>query len=347
MKSLSALAVALAALLMAGGCSRDAAPRPAADPAPSEPIATQPPPPSPSPSPTPAGAATCGAGPALRYPAARRLAAIGDLHGDLAATRGALRAAGAIDDGDRWIGGDLVVVQTGDVLDRGDDEQAIMDLLERLEPEATAAGGALIWLLGNHELMNTAGDFRYVTPGGFVDFADAPGVDASRAPSGIDPIARARAAAFLPGGAYARTMGGQSVVAIVGDTVFSHAGVLPAWTSRLDDTNQGARCWLTGGGPPPSALEAQDGPLWQRDYGREPADCAALDQALAALGARRMVVGHTPQQAGITHACGEKLWRIDVGMSAHYGGPVQVLVLAGDPATPRVVTGERARAPHR
>jgi hypothetical protein len=326
----------LAALIVAG-CSRDAAPRSAPEPAaPSEPIAVTPPAPAATPAP-----AACGAGPALRYPAAKRLVAIGDLHGDLAATRGALRAAGAIDDADRWIGGDLVVVQTGDVLDRGDDEQAIVDLLERLEKEAAAAGGALIWLLGNHELMNTAGDFRYVTPGGFADFADAPGVDASKAPAAADPLVKARAAAFLPGGPYARTMGGQAVVAIVGDTVYSHAGVLPAWTSRLDDTNRVARCWLTGGGPPPPALEAQDGPVWQRDYGRDPSDCAALDQALAALGARRMVVGHTPQQAGITHACGEKLWRIDVGMSAHYGGPIQVLLVAGDPAAPRVLTGQR------
>src|SRR5215468_9336955 len=82
------------------------------------------------PPPAPAG---CTIAPlALRMPAPKRLVAIGDLHGDLAAMRAALRAAGAIDDGDRWVGGELVVVQTGDVLDRGDDEQAMLDLLARL-----------------------------------------------------------------------------------------------------------------------------------------------------------------------------------------------------------------------
>ena len=45
---------------------------------------------------------------------AKRIVAMGDLHGDLGATRKALRLAGAIDEVDRWIGGDLIVVQTGD-----------------------------------------------------------------------------------------------------------------------------------------------------------------------------------------------------------------------------------------
>src|SRR5688500_12625666 len=37
----------------------------------------------------------------LRLPAGDRLIAVGDLHGDLAATRAALRLGGVIDDGDR------------------------------------------------------------------------------------------------------------------------------------------------------------------------------------------------------------------------------------------------------
>jgi hypothetical protein len=46
-----------------------------------------------------------------------RIVAFGDVHGDLEATRSALRLARAIDEEDRWIGGELIVVQTGDQLD--------------------------------------------------------------------------------------------------------------------------------------------------------------------------------------------------------------------------------------
>ena len=76
-----------------------------------------------------------------RYPEPARLVALGDLHGDLAATRAALRIAGAIDEQDQWIGDDLVVVQTGDILDRGGDELEILTLLENLATQARSAGG--------------------------------------------------------------------------------------------------------------------------------------------------------------------------------------------------------------
>lgn len=267
-----------------------------------------------------------------RHPAPARLVAIGDVHGDLAATRRALRLAGAIDAEDRWIGGELVVVQTGDVLDRGDHEQAILDLLARLAREAAGAGGAVHVLLGNHETMNAAGDFRYVTRGGLTDFHDVPGLDLDRpALARVPAPARARAAAFLPGGIYARQLAASNAVIVVGDTVFAHGGVLPRWAEHgIERLNRDIRCWLAGVSARPDVLESPDNPLWSRDYSRPPERCEALARALDMLGARRMVVAHTPQPDGISAACDERVWRIDTGMSAHYGGPTEVLEIRGD-----------------
>ena len=59
-------------------------------------------------------------------------------------------------------------------------------------------------------------------------------------------------------------------------------------------------------------------------------DTHANYEALSAVPARRMVVGHTVQQGGTTSACGDKVWRIDVGLSHHYGGRPQVLEIRGD-----------------
>ena len=93
-----------------------------------------------------------------------RVVAIGDIHGDLQAAEEALWLAGVMDGQGRWIGDDTVVVQVGDLLDRGDDERAILDLFERLTVEAAAVGGQVISLLGNHEIITIAGVYDFATP---------------------------------------------------------------------------------------------------------------------------------------------------------------------------------------
>jgi hypothetical protein len=293
----------------------------------------------PPPPPAPAAAPGCTIAPLpLRRPVPRRLVAIGDLHGDLDGARAVLRAAGAIDERDRWIGGDLVVVQTGDVLDRGDDERALLDRIGELETQAHAAGGAFVALLGNHELMNGAGDFRYVTPAGMHGFDDVAGA----APAGAAAERQRRLAALGAGGSYARRLARHAVIAIVGDTVFSHAGVLGDWARRVDEVNQTARCWLDGqAGAPPAALTSDDSPVWTRAAGGADVDCAQVAAALAALGVRRMVVGHTVQDGGISSACNGALWRIDVGLARRYGGPIEALELAPG-APPKILHGSRS-----
>ena len=89
-----------------------------------------------------------------------RLVALGDLHGDLEQAEAALRLAGVVDPSGAWAGrpGDLLV-QTGDLVDRGPES---LQVLRRFEGLAEEAGGAVELILGNHELMNVQGDFRYV-----------------------------------------------------------------------------------------------------------------------------------------------------------------------------------------
>lgn len=269
----------------------------------------------------------------FRYPAPERLVAIGDLHGDLEATRRVLRLVGATDEQDRWKGGKLVVVQTGDQLDRGDDERAILDLLERLTAEAKAAGGALHVLNGNHETMNVLGDFRYVTPGAQAAFDDAE----PRAP-GADRYPRqwrGRAAAFLPGGQFALRMAERDVVVVVGDTVFAHAGVRPPHVEHgLGKLNEETRAWMRGdSAQPPRLIVDPEGPVWTRVYAPEALDdgaCNVLTRALDKVGARRMVVGHNVHTSGVQAGCDGRIWRIDVGMARHYGGPTEALEIRGD-----------------
>lgn len=269
--------------------------------------------------------------PPSEYPAPARIVAMGDLHGDLGALRRALALGGLIDKEDHWTGGDTWVVQTGDQMDRGDDEREILEFLERLRLDAEAAGGRVVVLNGNHEAMQALGDLRYVTDGGFDDFPEPPSEAAAPADAAPDTVARTRA--FAPGGAWARLLSTRNLAVKIGDTVFVHGGVTPQWAAMgLEAFNAPARAWLAGKGQVPDAVTDPQGPLWSRDYSDAPdgTDCATLDDALEALGATRMVVGHTVQEGGISPACDDRVWRIDVGMAAHYGGEPAALEIVGD-----------------
>jgi hypothetical protein len=277
-------------------------------------------------------------------PAVERLVAIGDLHGDVNAARKALRTAGAIGASDTWIGGKLVVVQTGDQIDRGEDDRQVLDLFDKLKGEAARAGGEVISLSGNHEIMNATFDFRYVSAEGFAAFDGITPVGReARQAASFKPAERGRASAFAPGGVYASLLAERPVVIRVGDSMFVHGGIkMKHATYGIDRINDGVHDWLAGGAAaPPDIVVADDGPIWMRDYS-EPASlgqetCDKLGALLVKLHAVRLVMGHTVQEAGITSACDGKAWRIDVGMSHVYGGPIQVLEVRAGAA--RVLRG--------
>lgn len=107
---------------------------------------------------------------------ARRHLSIADLHGDWKHSLEILEALGVVAEGvgDNynfnltsmtptsstpslppmlWSGGDAVLVQTGDVVNRGDSGGKLYTLLFRLQEEAASVGGEVHLLIGNHELM--------------------------------------------------------------------------------------------------------------------------------------------------------------------------------------------------
>jgi hypothetical protein len=101
------------------------------------------------------------------------LIAIGDVHGDFDDFCLLLKRVGLVDAQHHWTGGNTTLVQTGDLIDRGPKGREVMDLFISLEKEATKAGGQVVPLLGNHEVMNILGDLRYVSPENYAVFADS------------------------------------------------------------------------------------------------------------------------------------------------------------------------------
>ena len=150
--------------------------------------------------------------------------------------------------------------------------------------------------------------------------------------------ARGRVSAFLPGGPWARELATRPIIHVAQRTVFVHGGLLPEHATEVETLNAQTAEWLLGTRDTvPALLVAQDGPIWNRDYGGPRVDraaCRRLDETLTRLDVDRLVVGHTVQESGITSACDGKVWRIDVGMAAHYGGSPAALEILGDKVTP-------------
>jgi hypothetical protein len=254
-----------------------------------------------------------------------RVVAVGDLHGDLTAALATLKMADVVDDSGHWSAGNATLVQTGDTTDRGPDSKGVMELIRRLQTEAKADGGRVIALLGNHEVMNLQGDWRYVSPGDLDGFG------------GKDK----RTAAFAPDGDVGTWLRSLDVVAQVDHTVFCHGGVSPQYAGiGVAALNTAARASIDVEGG--SEVLGAGGPLWYRDYVNEPeaVACPNLGKALAALGAKRMVVGHTTRRDGkIQVRCQGRLAVIDIGISDHYGAHHGALELTDQDAWAIYPTG--------
>ncbi|MCD6588706.1 MAG: metallophosphoesterase [Candidatus Fermentibacteraceae bacterium] len=243
-----------------------------------------------------------------------RVVAVGDVHGDLGQFVKILEDAGIVDDEMNWIGGKTHLVQIGDVLDRGPDSRAVMDLLISLEQQAPLQGGCVHFLLGNHEIMLMKTDLRYVHPGEIDSYG------------GLKEMVRA----LRPGGEYGSWLAGHNTVIRINNALFVHAGISADFASfTADSINSMVRREISSNWSNPSGVLSSTGPVWYRglaqDRGSEVTE--VLEEALAVNSADIIVIGHTVTIEGITTRFSGRVVMIDAGMSECYGGTAQYLEL--------------------
>ncbi|GAA0853002.1 metallophosphoesterase [Aliiglaciecola litoralis] len=97
---------------------------------------------------------------------------VGDTHGAYPELVSILKHAGLVDESLNWQGGASHFVSTGDLMDRGPSSRKIMDLLIKLQQQALQQNGRVHVLLGNHEVLNLTGDWRYISTQEYGEFAD-------------------------------------------------------------------------------------------------------------------------------------------------------------------------------
>ena len=171
--------------------------------------------------------------------------------------------------------------------------------------------------------------------------------------------------AWAPTGRLGRWTIGNPVVAKIGDTLFVHGGLSSEYSQlSVEAINRRAASELAAQTEAEQALiNDQLGPLWYRGLitrqaeaedappaaGTPPAPAnpvrapprptieTELATVLAAYGATRIVVGHTPSLRGILIDHGGRLVRVDTGISRYYNGPLSYLEILGDRLVPHRV----------
>lgn len=257
-----------------------------------------------------------------------RIVAVGDIHGDCKQLVSVLRLAKVVDQANHWIGGKTHLVQTGDIFDRGPESKKAMDLLMDLEPQASAAGGMVHALIGNHEAMVLGGNRRDTHPGETESYGGT----------------EAMAQALGPDGKYGSWIRHHNAVIKINDVLFLHAGLSPKFASvSLAELNDQVRAGLKG--TKTSGLAADtSGPLWYRGLAMNPEPQAVkeLDVLTKEQGVNRVVIGHTVSPDGISCRANSRVIMIDVGMTQAFGGTAACLVIEGNRASALTATGQTA-----
>ncbi|RXK38822.1 serine-threonine protein phosphatase [Tremella mesenterica] len=276
----------------------------------------------------------------------QRLVAMGDLHGaDLENAKTVLQMASIIDTSSIWIGGTDILVQTGDIIDRGTYALDIYSLMRDLRSQASNAGGRVVSILGNHEMMNAIGDWRYVTAGDIDRFEGVKKrqeVLSVNGWLGREWLANYSTTALVPLSPYPFSP----------TLCFTHGSLRPSYphlTPYPESINSLGHSLLLKALTPPLApphppnpysglpkdtttAEAgvydAGGPFWWRGLAEvkdEKTVCNWARELKEKLGVRRVIGGHTPNYEKIVHRCNASVIIIDTGISSAYGGVLSAL----------------------
>lgn len=221
------------------------------------------------------------------YPYNAKLLVISDIEGNFQSFRRILMQNHVIDNKYHWVfeNGHLVIV--GDCFDRGEQVTECLWLIYSLEEKARIVGGHVHFILGNHEIMNLNGDWRYVHP----KYAERS--NTSRSPS----------TALYDGNTELwRWLRTKNILEKIGDTLFVHGGISPELLQlnlSLNEINNLARPYYTKANesftdPARNIIfNSEYSPFWYRGYYKQEVTEELIDATLKHFGVNTIVTGHT------------------------------------------------------
>jgi len=250
----------------------------------------------------------------------RKTLFLSDIEGEFAAFHDLLIANKVIDEKYNWTFGNGRLVIAGDLFDRGKQVTQYLWLLYKLEDEAALKGGAVEVVLGNHDIMNLSGDFRYVDSMYFSNAA---------------MLGHYYADLYGRNTELGRWLRSKNIIEKIGDVLVLHGGLSPAVVASawsLQRINTSCRPFFDAGRKNiPDSLKpffGKEAPFWYRGYFLEPkTTMAGIDSTLLLYDCKKIVVGHTIVDRNIAMYYKGKVIGIDV--DEHKGNRFGLLLQNG------------------
>lgn len=215
-----------------------------------------------------------------------KILAISDIEGNFVPFLKLLLNNKVIDRYLRWTFDEGHLVIVGDCFDRGEDVMECLWLIYYLEEKARKAGGYVHFLLGNHEIMNLNGDWRYIHP----KYAQSSSVPFTALYNGNNELWR--------------WLCTKNVMEKIGDILFVHAGVAPELLHlnlSVADINNRIRPFYNRANQSfddpllKTVFNSTNSPFWYRGYyvAENGVSDEVIDATLQHFGVKTIVTGHT------------------------------------------------------
>ena len=156
--------------------------------------------------------------PKTTYDLPKKMIVISDIEGNYDAFAGFLYANKLIDENKNWIYGDGHLVLVGDFVDRGKNVTQVLWLIYKLEQQAKKQHGVVHFILGNHEILNFNGDYRYNRK---------KYIKAAKEISQIKDAKEALKYLYSVNSELGKWITTKNIVEKIGDYLFVHAGLSP------------------------------------------------------------------------------------------------------------------------
>lgn len=233
---------------------------------------------------------------------------VSDIEGEFEALRSLWIAAEVIDKQYNWIFGDGKLVYCGDLFDRGKKVPELLWLLYLLEQKAVDKGGKVHIVLGNHDIMNLSGNFKYVDSS-FHIAAEAMGY--------------AYEDLFSKSTELGRWLRSKNLVEKLDDLLIVHASISPqvnALKLSVQEINELSRGYYDRSQETKGLQDtlevlfnSKTSPFWYRGYFKEPfVSEEELNQTLQFYGVNSIVVGHTIVPENISFRLGNRVLGVNV-----------------------------------